>query len=574
MSDTARKPRRWPWILLALAGVLSAPALIGVGVAIGLSDKAAEVESGTMLELKIAGGFSEGPNPTADIFAELSPGKLSSIWELRNALRRAADDDAISGLLIEIESVAMGYAAMGELVDELERFKASGKPLHVLVRTDTVGEGAAFIAAAGSKVWATPEAMWMVNGLHADVEFYKGSLDKIHVEPDFIMFKEYKSAGEPYSREEMSEYFREALTDVVGDIQGNYVDELVAMRGMDRGAFMRLFNAGGFTPAQALEVGLVDELGYLDQVREAMLAEAGIEEWEGMSLGKYLKHSAAPEVPEGAHRVALIFGEGPIVATGGDASIFGGGAQIAGPKVAASIREAAEDEDVEAIVFRVNSPGGSAVGSDLIWREIERAQEAGKPVVVSMSTVAGSGGYWVSMGADAIVARPDTITGSIGVVFGKFNVRGLYEWAGAHVDSVSFAENAGIMSPFSTMSESQRALMTDLIGAMYDDFTAKVAEGRGLPVERVRELAKGRIWSGVDALENGLVDRLRSPRRRPAGATRRPTWWSTPRRRICSSSCWRGTWSSRWRPAPITSPGCLSTSRRPLMSWGLRERAS
>lgn len=515
MSES-KKPRRWPWILLALVGLLAMPAMIGLGF--WASTLAGEVEEGTLLELKLAGGLTEGPSPTSQLLAELSPGSVTSLWDVRRALRRAADDDAVAGMLITIEGVAMGSAARGELIEEIQRFRESGKPVHALIQADMVTEPELEVGSAASTLWVTPHAMWMVNGLQADVAFYRGTLDKLHVEPDFIMFKEYKSAGEPYSREEMSEYFREAIDDVIGDIQGHLWDGIIARRGVERDAFLSLVQEGAFTPAEAAELGLVDELGYLDQVRDALMAEAGIEpgegaeegdapEWDGMALGKYLKDSR-DDTPEGAETVALIFGEGPIVATSAQPSLFGGGQQISGPSLAAAFREAVEDEDVAAIVFRVNSPGGSAVGSDLIWREIQRARAAGKPVVVSMSTVAGSGGYWIAMGADAIVARPDTITGSIGVVFGKFNLRGLYEWAGANIESISFAENADIMSPYETLDEAQRATMVAAIGAMYDAFTAKVAEGRGMDQAAVKQIAKGRIWSGTDAVGNGLVDEL------------------------------------------------------------------
>ena len=501
-----RKRRMWPFVLLAGVGLLSVPALIGASVWMSAQSEQ-KVEPGTFLELKIAGGLTEGPSPAGDFLAELSPGSISSIWDVRQALRRAADDEAVSGMLITLEGVAMGTAAQGELIDEIVRFRDAGKPVHVLMRSDMVTEPELNVATAGSTIWATPHAMWMVNGFQADVAFYKGALDKIHVEPDFIMFKEYKSAGEPYSREEMSEYFREAITDVVGDIQDNLWAGIVERRGVERDAFMTLVDRGAFSPEDAQEIGLIDNIGYLDQVRDALVSEAGVDEWEGLSLGKYLKNSKS-STPEDAQTVAVIFGEGPIVASSADQGLFGGSQQISGPKLAAAFRDAVEDEDVKAIVFRVNSPGGSAVGNDLIWREIKRAQEAGKPVIVSMSSVAGSGGYWIAMAADSIVVRPDTITGSIGVVFGKFNVRGLYEWAGANVDSVSFAENADIMSPYETMSEEQRATMVGAIGVMYDGFTAKVAEGRGMPEAKVKQLAKGRIWSGQDAVENGLADKI------------------------------------------------------------------
>jgi protease-4 len=264
---------------------------------------------------------------------------------------------------------------------------------------------------------------------------------------------------------------------------------------------------GIFAGPAALEAGLVDHMGYADQVRESLREHAGTDEYQKLKFDDYLKQ-VKDTAPEGAPTIAVVFGEGPISASSGGANPFETSANIYGPKVAKAIREAAEDEEVDAIVFRVNSPGGSAVGSDFIWREIERAQEAGKPVVVSMSNVAGSGGYWVAMGADAIVAHPSTITGSIGVVFGKFNVRGLYEWLGASVDSVTLSENADLMSPFHSMDEDQLRAVHGTVQVMYDDFVRKVAEGRGMDFAAVEPLAHGRIWSGQDALGHGLVDAL------------------------------------------------------------------
>jgi len=496
--------RRWPWILLALIGLAC---IVGVPVAIGVAMNQEEpVEAGSILELKVSGGFSEGPG-TPDIMAELTGESSLSLYDLRRALHAAAADDAIAGLFLDIPGAALGFAATEELNAAIRRFAESGKPVHALLRGDMVGEGSYFLASAADTVWVSPETMWLVNGLHVDVEFYKGALDKFHVEPQFIMFKEYKSAGEPYTREEMSEHMREAFEDVFGDVQRRFVQLVAERRGLEPRQVKAVMSHGIFASPAAQEAGLVDHLGYADQIREALREHAGTEEYEKLKMSEYVGRVEDP-APEGAPTVAVVFGEGPISASGGGGNPFQTSAQIYGPKVARAIREAAEDEDVEAIVFRVNSPGGSAVGSDFIWREIERAQEAGKPVVVSMSNVAGSGGYWVAMGADAIVAHPSTITGSIGVVFGKFNLRGLYEWAGASVDSVTLSENADLMSSFASMDEAQLRAVRGTVQVMYDDFVRKVAEGRGMDFDAVEPLAHGRIWSGEDALENGLVDAL------------------------------------------------------------------
>ncbi|MDF1563276.1 MAG: signal peptide peptidase SppA [Deltaproteobacteria bacterium] len=459
------------------------------------------VSKGTVLEIRLDGPLTEGP--TKDIFAELSGQKPLSLYSLRQGLRAAAEDDDIAAVLVEVSTPAMGMASLEEVASELDRFREkSGKPLHVLLQTDMVYEPHVYLAGAATKSWATPTAFWMLNGLQVDVPFWKGTLEKLHIEPDFIMFKEYKSAGEPYSRSEMSEYFREAITDVAGDLQDLWYERVAARTGVDREKLKALVDQGMQTGEEARALGLFDAYGYLDEVEEELRTVAGTDEYESISIGRYLMK--VKDKVRGEH-IAVIFGEGQIVASRQSGGLFGGG-MLHGPVVAAHIREAADEEDVKAIVFRVNSPGGSAVGSDLVWREIERAQKLGKPVVVSMSDVAGSGGYWVSMGADAIVAQPATITGSIGVVFGKFNLRGFYEWIGANVETIKFAENSDIMSEFASLSDEQRARTVSVLDSLYTDFKRKVGEGRSIELPKVEELAKGRIWSGRDAVGKGLVD--------------------------------------------------------------------
>ena len=469
------------------------------------------LEPGTMLTLTLNGGLSEGPG--FDLMAELTGQKSLSLWDVRQTLRAANDDDAIGGLLLDVKDAQLGSAALDELADELERFD---KPVHALIQTDLIEEPELSATMGADKVWVNPETMWLVNGVQVDVTFLRGVFDKIHVKPEWIMFKEYKSAGEPYQNHEMSDAMREALTDVIGDLQDHLVSSWIERRGIDRAKLEAAMARGIFHGEDAKDAGLVDELGYVDQVRDALMAEAGADEWNAMSLGAYAGRLAKedkvsglmPKDDESAEpKIAVVFGEGPIVAaSSGDP--WDTDAKIYGPKIAADIRDAREDDDVKAIVFRVNSPGGSAVGSDLIWREIELAQEAGKPVVVSMGDLAGSGGYWVSMGADAIVARPGTITGSIGVVFGKFDLSGLYEWAGANVESMAFAPNSDVLSPYRSMSDDQRASIERTIEHLYEHFKAKVADGRGIAIAEMEEKAKGRIWSGKDAVGKGLVDEL------------------------------------------------------------------
>ncbi len=431
------KPRRSPWVpVIAVLMTLVAFCFGGAAVLVWYATDDS-VEEGTVLELTLRGPLPEGPR--SDPFAELTGDIPMSLWGVRRALRAAAEDDAVAGLLVQIERTGNGIAAYDTLVDELRRFAASDKPVHVLLRPDTVSDGAYYLASGGVTVWATPQALWNVNGFHLDVAFWRGTLEKLHIVPEWIMFKEYKSAGEPYSRDTMSEHYREAMDDVVGDLQEHWFDRVRERRGVDDSVLRALVGKGMFTSQEALAAGLVDELGYLDEVRDAIQEEVGTDDYRHTSLSSYL---ASVDDEDADHTVAIVFGEGPIYATSGSNAPFSNDAAIHRPDVARAIRKAAEDDDVVGIVFRVDSPGGSAVGSDFIWREIQLARDAGKPVVVSMASVAGSGGYWVSMGADAIVAQEATITGSIGVVFGKFNIRGFYEWIGANVESLSYADNA------------------------------------------------------------------------------------------------------------------------------------
>lgn len=482
-------------------------AIVGVALVVALvvilSGKKVE-KQGTVLTIDLKGALTEAPQ---DELSQLFGGGAGhSLWDLRRGLALAAKDDNIAAVLVNVGPLEASVAQIDELYAAFDTFRATGKPVHALVEYDSLDDMVYATSLVADKVWINAETFNSINGVNANVPFFRGTLEKLHVTPDVIMFEEYKSAGEQFANKEMSPAMRESLSAVVTDISDHLYATEAARRKIDRAVIDGLVAQGMQTASELKAAGLVDELGYRDQVREELRQLTGTEELETVSLKKYLKHNRE-DAPRG-DRIAVVFGEGQIVSTESSSPWGGGGGLLEGPKVARAIREAAEDDDVKAILFRVNSPGGSAVGSDLVWREIERAQEAGKPVVVSMSGVAGSGGYWVSMGADAIVAWPSTITGSIGVVFMKMNLKGLYEWAGAGVESINFSPNADIMSQFRNLDETQRATVMRVMGELYDHFRQKVADGRKLERATVDGLAKGRIWSGTDAAENGLVDKL------------------------------------------------------------------
>jgi protease-4 len=320
------------------------------------------------------------------------------------------------------------------------------------------------------------------------------------------MFKEYKSAAEPFINRQMSRPMRESLDSLLDDFYSRFLQEVAKRRGLSAEALRALFDRGGMTAHQGVEAKLVDKLGYPDDV-EAEMKGAGRVDTEKSARLPAKRYLSGADEPREGEALALIYCLGAISSSAkSNANPLSSGG-ILGPRLAKTIHDAADDSKVRAIILRVNSPGGSAVGSDFVWRAIQDARKR-KPVVVSMGDVAGSGGYWISMGADAIVAEPSTLTGSIGVVFGKFNARGLLGWAGANVDGVKVGENADLMSTFQSFNSQQAELVKSWMTAVYTDFVQRVAEGRGLPAEVVEPMAHGRVWTGSQAKERKLVDEL------------------------------------------------------------------
>jgi len=484
-------------IVLLFVGVVVIGGLVLIGAAVSVEP----IAHGTVLELNLAGPMRESPDPLGLMLPGLAG--PPSLFEIRAALHNAASDDKITGLKIDVARAGFGWGAAQELRAAVDTFRSSGKPVHVFLRGDMVSDLDYAVALSGDTIWLSPAAGVFVNGLRAEVEFWRGTLDKLHIEPQYFMMREYKSAGEPMSRYEMSEHFREATFAVLDDIWGTFLGEVASRRGLTLDQVRRTADRGVMSPKTALAEKWIDRIGFDDEI-ESELVDNG--QYSGLSVRKYLDRTRRSRKRSTGQTVALVFGEGPIVSST-QSDPFGSNFQ--GPRVARAIRSAADDASIAAILLRVDSPGGSAVGSDHVWRAIEYARsERGKPVIASMSTVAGSGGYWVAMGCDGIVARPSTITGSIGVVFGKLNVRGLYELIGANIDSIQVGENAGLLSAATSFDDAQRELIMAWMEDLYAEFKAKVAAGRDLDLDAVEELARGRIWSGVDALELGLIDRL------------------------------------------------------------------
>ncbi len=505
IMNRPKKVRRWPWFLLgAVCTVFLGFLFIILIVAAIVSSIGAPVpepvERGTVMEISLGGVLAE--KPSMSVMEQLGKTAGSSLWDVRRALERAKNDDKIVAVKLTVLPLRAGWASVAELQSYLDAFRSSGKPIYAYLGGDYVGEKEYAAALGADKILVPPGSAMFIDGLRAEAVFWRGTLDKLKIVPDVLALKEYKSAGEMFERTEMSGPFRESLTSLLQDTQDWFVESVASRRSTDAQAVRAQINKGLLTADEAKAAGWIDAVGYDDELEAKIQTATGIQKYKRVSHADYLWR--AGQRPSRRPRLAVVFAEGLIVAGGMDQGLFPRPI-LSGPRIAAAIESAAKDKDVKAIVFRINSGGGSATGSDQIWRAVKNAR---KPIVASMSDVAGSGGYWIAMGADKIIAQPQTITGSIGVVSLMFNLRGFYELLGANVDDVTLADNAGMFSAFENLSEEQRATLISWMEVVYEQFKQKVATGRDLSLDTVENIAKGRVWSGKQALEHKLIDGL------------------------------------------------------------------
>jgi protease-4 len=504
MMYQPKRVRRLPWFLLGAASTVFILLLIFLTLVSSLfAPPEVKVEPGTVMEIGVGGVIRE--KPSMGLLEQLTGTAGYSLWDIRRALEHAKDDDRIVGVRLNVGMLENGWATVAELQSYLDVFRSSGKPVYAYLGTDFIGEKEYAVTLCADKVWLVPGSAVFVDGLRAEAMFFRGTLDKLHVVPDLLALKEYKSAGETFVRKEMSEYLRESLTDLLVGAQDWFVTAVADRRSMEAEAIRSQINTGLMTAEEARAGGWVDSIGYSDEMESDLRTATGAEEYREISHSRYLLQAARPA--PWRSKIAVVFGEGLIVAEEVDQLPFEGGI-MSGPRIAAAIDAAVKDDQVKAIVFRINSGGGSAIGSDCIWRAIQRAHEADKPVVATMSDVAGSGGYWIAVGADKVIAHPQTVTGSIGVVMLKLNLRGFFELLGVTVDDVTLADNADMLSAFESMSDEQRALLRSWMEAVYEQFKQKVAATRALSLDEVEAVAKGRVWTGAQALERNLVDAL------------------------------------------------------------------
>ncbi|MDH2427679.1 S49 family peptidase [Sphaerisporangium sp. TRM90804] len=459
-----------------------------------------------ILELDLTEGLTEGP-PSDPLSAVLSMRK-TRLADVLDGLRRARGDSRVKALIVKIGGRPIGLAAVQELRAAVVELRAAGKL--TVAFGETFGEFGAgtvpyYLASAFERVLLQPSGDVGLTGISLEQRFLKNALVKAGVDYQVGQRHEYKTAANTFTQDHMTEAHRESMARIAESVIEQVVAGVAEGRGLAPERVRELIDKGPFIGQEAVDAGLVDRLAYRDEVYDEVRGEDDLL----LYVGRYAKGPIAGKLHKPGERVvALIHGHGMIRLGRSGRSPLGGGGAMGSDTICAAFRAARRDDSVQAIVFRVDSPGGSYVASDAVWREVVLARKAGKPVIISMGDLAASGGYFVSMAADVIVAQPGTLTGSIGVFGGKPALGELLGRIGVTSDAVDIGANSGMFSTNRSWSEPQWERVNAWLDRIYDDFVGKVAEGRGIDRERAHELARGRVWTGADAHARGLVDEL------------------------------------------------------------------
>lgn len=454
-------------------------------------------QNAVVLDLDLTSGLSD--QRVQGFLDEGSPGMIDIVQRLD----KAKNDDKVKGLFIRVNPYGMPPAQAEELRLSILDFKASGK---FVVAHAQGFEGTSvsnyYAVSAASDLWVQDTATFSAAGYRAETPFYGGVAEKYDAKPEFVQFYEYKNAANVYTETGYTDAHREATTEMLGSLFDSALNFVAEDReAIDSPAAARaIFEGAPYSAERAKELGLIDTLGHYKASRDAALERAGT----GASFKDIEDYGTNFTGPT----IALVTGQGAIITgEGGAANPFGGSPMIGGDSMSEAIFKAAEDDNVKAIIIRVDSPGGSAIASDQIWDAVIQAKEAGKPVVISMAQYAASGGYYIAAPADYIVALDTTLTGSIGVLGGKIALEDTYAKIGYNIESISVGgDYTSVYSSDEPWNQATRAAYTQMMEDIYVDFTTRVSDGRGMSIDTVREIAKGRVWTGAQGLTNGLVD--------------------------------------------------------------------
>ena len=454
------------------------------------------IEPSSTLVLTLEGDYAEGAD--APLVARLFGGGAPSLLNIYSAFRKAELDPRITRVVIRVRSLGIGWGKAQELRAAIARVAAAGKETVSIVETEGFGAGGYYVASAAKRVIATPASRSPLLGLAAEHLFFAGLFEKLGVMVEFERAGDFKSAVEPFTSTKMSEASREMTNALLDSTEASFVADVSSARGLEPARVRELIDEAPSSAEELLAAKLIDEVAYYeDVVKDDPIVSQ--EDWatvDPASLGV-----------ETEATLGLITGAGMVITGSGEFGSTGGRVMAADTFVDA-VREAVADSEVKALLVRIDSPGGSPLASDLMWRALRDARAAGKPVIVSMSDVAASGGYYVACAADTIVSHPSTLTGSIGVFVIRPSLGGLLEKLGITAETMQRGARADLLFGSQPLSAGARDVLKKDVAGVYEQFVARVAEGRGMEPDAVKKVGGGRVWTGAQALEIGLVDEL------------------------------------------------------------------
>jgi protease-4 len=486
-------------VILCVAGVV----LVFFALARSFRESAPVVAQNSVLQLQLSGDIPERP-PVEIPFGALADHPAPTVTGIWTMLREAAVDARVKAVVLEPDSLSVGWGKLEEFRADLVRFKKSGKPLYAFLKSP--GGREYYLASTADRIYLGPTDWLNLKGLRLELMYFKNTLDKIGVDVQVEHDGKYKDFGDMFTRTSMSPETREVMTSVVDDLYGNLVGRISEGRKKTPDDMRALIDQGPFLANDALQDGLVDQLGYQDQMYSDLRQKVNSGELHKISSGKYQKVTPDSLGLEGHRHIAMLVGDGDI--TRGSAGDDGASEQgIQATSFIRLLRRIGGDSSLDGVVVRIDSGGGDAVASDEIWREMNLLSKK-KPLVISMSDAAASGGYYMAMTGDPVVAYPGTLTGSIGVLFVKPAVHGLYDKLGISEDNISRGRFAGIDSVYKDLSPEELAKLKEGIDANYHEFVTKVAQARRRPFDQIEPLAQGRVWLGDQAKERGLVDEI------------------------------------------------------------------
>jgi protease-4 len=462
------------------------------------------IRDNSVLVLRVAGTLPDySPD---DPFKKFFGGPDQSLTGLVMQFKKAKVDKRIKAILLDVNMSGVGWGKADEIRDAMTDFRSSGKQVYAYIEFGLNKEY--YIATAADKIIVPPPGELFINGLAADVMFFRGSLDKLGIYPDIYQIGKYKTAANMFKEKEMTDAHREFINEFIEDLYQRYINKIAEARRKTPEEVRTLIDNAPYNAEQAKNAGLIDEAMYRDQFESMLKKQLGQKESDPLIAVR--AHDYRDVSPESlglnkGERIAVIYATGEI-GSGSSQNSPSGDQSIGSDTVAKALNDAAADKTIKAIVMRVDSPGGSGLASDIIWRAVETANQK-KPVVVSMGDVAASGGYYISVSASKIIAQPSTITGSIGVLAGKPVMRGFYDWLGISNEYVMRGKTAGMFRATEKFSDDERVKFEEWIKTTYyRDFVPKVAKGRGKDSQYIDSVAQGRVWTGGQAKDKGLVD--------------------------------------------------------------------